>query len=150
MEFQRHYESLAFKLGGNNYNAPVQLLGDFLNDRKSTKLGAVTPSYKPGFELVDMRGCLPNYVVEAIKEGVCNFDKKIQGYGRADAVLTGIETRTSAPVRISRNENLESISMHGLYPAGEGAGFAGGIISAAVDGIKVAERIIGKYNLINC
>lgn len=150
MEFQRHYESLAFKLGGNNYNAPVQLLGDFLNDRKSTKLGAVTPSYKPGFELVDMRGCLPNYVVEAIKEGVCNFDKKIQGYGRADAVLTGIETRTSAPVRISRNENLESISMHGLYPAGEGAGFAGGIISAAVDGIKVAEKIIGKYNLINC
>ena len=96
-----------------------------------------------------MRGCLPNYVVEAIKEGVGNFDKKIQGYGRADAVLTGIETRTSAPVRITRNENLESISMHGLYPAGEGAGFAGGIISAAVDGIKVAERIIGKYKLIN-
>ena len=145
MEFQRHYESLAFKLGGSNYNAPVQLLGDFLNDRKSTKLGAVNPSYKPGYELVDMRGCLPSYVVEAIKEGVVNFDKKIQGYGRADAVLTGIETRTSAPVRITRNENLESISMHGLYPAGEGAGFAGGIISAAVDGIKVAERIIGKY-----
>lgn len=148
MEFQRHYESLAYKVGGGNYKAPVQLLGDFVNDRKSTKLGAVTPSYKPGFEFADMRECLPSYVVEGIKEGVNNFDRKIKGYGREDAVLTGIETRTSAPVKITRNERLESISLSGLYPCGEGAGFAGGIVSAAVDGIKVAERIIEKYKQI--
>ena len=145
MEFQRHYESLAYKLGGGNYNAPVQLLGDFMNDRKSTKIASVKPSFEPGYELVDMKNCLPSYVVDSIKEGIGNFDRKIKGYGMNDAVLTGIETRTSAPVRISRNENLESISMSGLYPAGEGAGFAGGIISAAVDGVKVAERIISKY-----
>ena len=109
MEFQRHYESLAYKVGGGGYKAPVQLLGDFVNDRKSTKLGAVTPSYKPGFEFADMRECLPSYVVEGIKDGVNNFDRKIKGYGREDAVLTGIETRTSAPVKITRNERLESI-----------------------------------------
>jgi uncharacterized FAD-dependent dehydrogenase len=145
MEFQRHYEALAYKLGGGNYNAPVQLVGDFLRDKKSSKLGNVNPSYKPGYELVDMRECLPTYVVEAIKEGIGNFERKIKGYAIDDAVLTGIETRTSAPVRITRNENLESISLQGLYPCGEGAGFAGGIISAAVDGIKVAEKIIGKF-----
>lgn len=145
MEFQRHYEALAYKVGGGNYNAPVQLLGDFVNDRKSTKLGAVTPSYEPGFEFADMRECLPSYVVNGIKDGVNNFDRKIKGYGREDAVLTGIETRTSAPVKITRNERLESISLGGLYPCGEGAGFAGGIVSAAVDGIKVAERIIERY-----
>lgn len=148
MEFQRYYESLAYKVGGGNYKAPVQLLGDFVNDRKSTKLGVVTPSYKPGFEFADMRECLPSYVVEGIKDGVNNFDRKIKGYGREDAVLTGIETRTSAPVKITRNERLESISLSGLYPCGEGAGFAGGIVSAAVDGIKVAERIIEKYKQI--
>lgn len=145
MEFQRHYEALAYKLGGGNYNAPVQLVGDFLNDRTTSQIGSVKPSYKPGYELVDMRKCLPSYVVETIKEGIGNFDRKIRGYGMSDAVLTGIETRTSAPVRISRNESLESISLQGLYPCGEGAGFAGGIISAAVDGIKVAEQIIGKF-----
>lgn len=148
MEFQRHYEELAYKLGGGNYNAPVQLVGDFLKDKKSTKIGNVNPSYKPGYELVDMRGCLPDFAVEAIKEGIGNFDRKIKGYGMNDAVLTGIETRTSAPVRITRNENLESISLKGLYPCGEGSGFAGGIISAAVDGVKVAERVIGKYQQI--
>ena len=148
MEFQRHYESLAYKVGGGGYKAPVQLLGDFVNDRKSTKLGAVIPSYEPGFEFADMRECLPSYVVDGIKEGVNNFDRKIKGYGREDAVLTGIETRTSAPVKITRNERLESISLSGLYPCGEGAGFAGGIVSAAVDGIKVAERIIEKYSAI--
>ena len=148
MEFQRHYESLAYKVGGGGYKAPVQLLGDFVNGRKSTKLGAVIPSYEPGFEFADMRECLPSYVVDGIKEGVNNFDRKIKGYGREDAVLTGIETRTSAPVKITRNERLESISLSGLYPCGEGAGFAGGIVSAAVDGIKVAERIIEKYSAI--
>lgn len=145
MEFQRHYEALAYKLGGGNYNAPVQRVGDFLNDRTTSQIGSVKPSYKPGYELVDMKKCLPSYVVETIKEGIGKFDRKIRGYGMSDAVLTGIETRTSAPVRISRNESLESISLQGLYPCGEGAGFAGGIISAAVDGIKVAEQIIGKF-----
>lgn len=148
MEFQRYYEALAYKVGGGDYKAPVQLLGDFVNDRKSTKLGKVKPSYKPGFEFADMRECLPSYVVEGIKDGINNFDRKIKGYGREDAVLTGIETRTSAPVKITRNDRLESISLSGLYPCGEGAGFAGGIVSAAVDGIKVAERIIEKYRPI--
>lgn len=145
MEFQRHYESLAFKLGGGDYKAPVQLVGDFMNDRVSTKLGRVIPSYTAGYVFKELKDCLPSYVIEAIKEGIQNFDKKIKGYGDADAVLTGIETRTSAPVRIHRNANLESINVEGLYPTGEGAGFAGGIISAAVDGIKVAEHIINKY-----
>lgn len=148
MEFQRHYESLAYNLGGGGYKAPIQLVGDFLKDEKSTKLGAVTPSYKPGFEFKDLRECLPEYVVTSLKEGIVKFDTRIKGYGMDDAVLTGIETRTSAPVRMSRNENLESISVCGLYPAGEGAGFAGGIISAAVDGIKISEKIITKYKQI--
>lgn len=147
MEFQRHYESLAFKLGGGNYKAPVQLVGDFMKERISTKLGDITPSYTAGYEFKELKNCLPNYVVEALKEGILNFDKKIKGYAREDAVLTGIETRTSAPVRINRNTNLESTNVCGLYPTGEGAGFAGGIISAAVDGIKVAEHIIEKFGL---
>lgn len=148
MEFQRHYESLAFKLGGSNYKAPVQLVGDFMRDRPSTKLGSVTPSYTAGYEFRELKDCLPDYVVEAIKEGIENFDKKIKGYANDDAVLTGIETRTSAPVRIHRNSKLESTNVEGLYPTGEGAGFAGGIISAAVDGIKVAEHIIEKFSPI--
>jgi hypothetical protein len=147
MEFQRHYESLAFKLGGGNYKAPIQLVGDFMKDRISTKLGKVTPSYTSGYEFKELKYCLPDYVVEALKEGILNFDKKIKGYASEDAVLTGIETRTSAPVRINRNETLESTNVSGLYPTGEGAGFAGGIISAAVDGIRVAEHIIEKFDL---
>lgn len=147
MEFQRHYENLAFKLGGGNYKAPVQLVGDFMKDRISTKLGNVTPSYTSGYEFKELKDCLPDYVVEALKEGILNFDKKIKGYASEYAVLTGIETRTSAPVRIHRDKTLESINVCGLYPTGEGAGFAGGIISAAVDGIKVAEHIIEKFNL---
>ncbi|WPC41701.1 NAD(P)/FAD-dependent oxidoreductase [Clostridium sp. JS66] len=145
MEFQRHYESLAYVLGGGEYTAPVQLIGDFLKDEVSTKLGNIEPTYKPGYKFCDLRKCLPSYVIEALKEGFINFDKKIKGFVSNDGVLTGIETRTSAPVRILRNENLESISAQGLYPCGEGAGFAGGIMSAAVDGIKVAENIIRKY-----
>ena len=147
MEFQRYYESLAFKLGGGNYKAPVQLVGDFMKDRPSTKLGKVTPSYTGGYEFKELKNCLPEYVIEALKEGIMNFDNKIKGYGREDAVLTGIETRTSAPVRLHRDKNLESENVSGLYPTGEGAGFAGGIISAAVDGIRVAEQIIGKFSL---
>lgn len=145
MEFQRYYENLAFKLGGGNYKAPVQLLGDFMNDKPSTKLGRVIPSYTPGYEFKELKECLPSYVVEAIKEGIGNFSKKIEGYGMEDAILTGIETRTSSPVRIHRGKNLESITVSGLYPVGEGAGFAGGIISSAVDGVKVAENIINKF-----
>ena len=145
MEFQRKYEELAYKLGGSNYNAPIQLVGDFLKDRPSEKLGSVTPTYKPGFEFKELKNCLPDYVVEALREGIVYFDKKIKGYAMDDAVLTGIETRTSAPVRMDRNENLESINVKGLYPTGEGAGFAGGIISAAVDGIKVAEKIMKEF-----
>jgi uncharacterized FAD-dependent dehydrogenase len=147
MEFQRHYESLAFKLGGSNYKAPVQLVGDFMKDRRSTKLGKVTPSYTGGYEFKELKNCLPAYVIEALKEGIKNFDNKIKGYANEDAILTGIETRTSAPVRIHRDKTLESINVCGLYPTGEGAGFAGGIISAAVDGIRVAEHIIEKFDL---
>lgn len=146
MEFQRRYERLAYKLGGENYNAPVQLVEDFLKDKNSSKLGAVKPSYKPGYEFKNISECLPNYVVDSLKEGFSSFDNKIKGFASNDAILTGIETRTSAPVRITRNENLESISLKGLYPAGEGAGYAGGIISAAVDGVKVAENIIKTYS----
>lgn len=146
MEFQRHYEGLAYKLGGGGYRAPVQLLGDFLKDNVSTKLGKVTPSYTPGYEFQDLRRCLPSYVIDALKEGFKDFDKKIKGFGDNDALLTGIETRTSSPLRIIRNENLQSISLQGLYPCGEGAGYAGGIISAAVDGLKAAESIIKKYS----
>ncbi|WP_315073196.1 FAD-dependent protein [uncultured Clostridium sp.] len=148
MEFQRYYENLAFKLGGGNYKAPVQLVGDFMKDRVSSKLGQVVPSYTAGYEFKELKNCLPDYVVEALKEGIANFDKKIKGYANEDAVLTGIETRTSAPVRLNRNETLESTNVCGLYPTGEGAGFAGGIISAAVDGIKVAEHIIQKFDVL--
>lgn len=146
MEFQRHYESLAYKLGGANYATPVQLLGDFVNDKESTKLGKVNPSVlSNGYEFRNLKECLPNYIVDGIKEGIVDFDRKIKGFGNYDSILTGIETRTSAPVRMERNEKLQSISLEGLYPAGEGAGFAGGIISAAVDGIKVAEHIMKEY-----
>lgn len=148
MEFQRHYEELAFKLGGGGYKAPVQLLGDFMQDKVSEKLGKVKPSYTGGYVFEDLRKCLPPYVIEALKEGIVDFDKKIKGYGDYDSILTGIETRTSAPIRMNRDENLNSISVKGLYPAGEGAGFAGGIISAAVDGLKVAEKIIEEYKPI--
>lgn len=146
MEFQRKYESLSYELGGGGYKAPVQLVGDFLKDKITRKIGIVEPSYKPGYEFRELKECLPSYVIDTLREGIQRFDTRIQGYGMGDAVLTGIETRTSAPVKITRNENLESISISGLYPAGEGAGFAGGIISAAVDGIKVSERIMTKYS----
>lgn len=148
MKFQRHYEELAYKQVGG-YKAPVQLLGDFINDKVTDNIGEVSPSYTAGWEFRDLRNTLPPYVVKALKEGINDFDRKIKGYGRHDAILTGIETRTSAPVQITRNDNLESISLKGLYPAGEGAGFAGGIISAAVDGLKVAEKIIKEYKSID-
>ena len=142
LEFQRHWESQAYELGGRNYSAPGQLVGDFIADRPSVALGAVTPSYTPGVQLGDLNTALPRYAVDAIREALPEFDKQIHGFAMQDAVLTGVETRTSSPIRIKRNEHdCQSINTVGLFPAGEGAGYAGGILSAAVDGIKVAEAV---------
>ena len=141
IDLQRELESLAYKLGGENYNAPAQLVGDFLKDRPSTTLGSVTPSYKPGITLGDLSKALPEFAVAAIREAIPEFDRQIKGYAMADAILTGVETRTSAPICIKRDRDYESVNTRGLYPAGEGAGYAGGILSAAIDGIKVAEAL---------
>jgi uncharacterized FAD-dependent dehydrogenase len=141
IEFQRQWESRAFEAGGGNYCAPAQRVGDFLAGRASTALGEVTPSYTPGVRMTDLSACIPDYAIAAIREALPAFDKQIKGFAMDDAVLTGVETRTSSPLRIKRNAAYESISTHGLYPAGEGAGYAGGILSAAVDGIEVAEAV---------
>ena len=141
IDFQRHWESAAFEAGGRNYNAPAQRVGDFLAGRASTALGEVSPSYKPGVTMTDLSTCIPDYAVEAIREALPAFDRQIRGFAMDDAVLTGVETRTSSPIRIKRNAVYESINTRGLYPAGEGAGYAGGILSAAVDGIEVAEAV---------
>lgn len=138
---QRQLESHAFVLGGGNYNAPGQLVGDFLAGRPSTALGSITPSYKPGVTLGDLSSALPAYAIAAMREAFPVFGKKIKGFDTHDAVLTGVETRTSSPIRISRGEDLQSVNVRGLYPAGEGASYAGGILSAGVDGIKVAEAL---------
>ncbi|MEG2194997.1 MAG: FAD-dependent monooxygenase [Terrisporobacter sp.] len=146
IRFQQKYEKLAYELGGKNYNAPMQLVGDFLNDRISTDIGKVEPSYKPGVTYSDLRECLPEFVTNTMKEALMSLDKKLNGFAMHDAVLTGVETRSSAPVRIVRDETtLESVSTANLYPCGEGAGYAGGIVTAAVDGIKCAEQIIKNY-----
>ena len=142
VELQEQLEARAFELGGSDYCAPGQLVGDFVRGRASSAFGEVEPSYKPGVRLGDLGPSLPGYVIEAIREALPAFGKQIRGFDRADAILTGIETRTSSPVRIKRdNESLQSINTRGLYPAGEGAGYAGGILSAGVDGIKVAEAL---------
>ena len=142
IEFQRRWESRAFELGGGNYQAPGQLVGDFLAGRPSKKSGAVQPSYTPGVHLTDLSSALPDYAVAAIREALPAFAKQIKGFDLPDAVLTGVETRTSSPLRIRRNDtDLQSINTQGLYPTGEGAGYAGGILSAAVDGIRVAEAV---------
>ncbi len=141
IDFQRHWEALAFTAGGGTYEAPGQLVGDFLTNKPSTAFGDVTPSYKPGVHLTDLSQCLPDYVIAAIREALPAFDRQIKGYARPDAVMTGVETRTSSPIRIKRGEDFCSVNTRGLYPAGEGAGYAGGILSAAVDGIRVAEAI---------
>ncbi|EHP39251.1 fad dependent oxidoreductase [Cupriavidus basilensis OR16] len=139
--FQRHWEERAFELGGRNYNAPAQLVGDFIARRPSTAMGAVEPSYKPGVTPTDLSTALPDYIIEAIREALPELDKKIAGFAMHDAVLTGVETRTSSPLRIRRKDNYQSMNVEGLYPAGEGAGYAGGIYSAAIDGIEVAEAV---------
>jgi hypothetical protein len=141
IELQRKLEARAFELGGGDYEAPGQLVGDFLDGKPSTQLGVVAPSYKPGVQLTDLASALPDYAIEAIREALPAFDQQIKGFAMKDAVLTGVETRTSSPVRITRGDDFQSVNVKGLYPAGEGAGYAGGILSAGVDGIKVAEAV---------
>jgi len=142
IEFQRRLEEKAFELGGSNYSAPGQLMGDFVAGRPSTEFGAVVPSYKPQVTLTDLATILPEYAVSALREAFPAFDKQVKGYFKADAVLTGLETRTSSPIRIKRrDDDFQSLNTRGLFPAGEGAGYAGGILSAGVDGIKVAEAV---------
>lgn len=142
IELQERLEAHAYILGGSNYCAPAQLVGDFINGKASTQLGEVIPSYKPGVTLCDLDSALPGYAIDAIREALPAFAKQIRGFDRHDAVLTGVETRTSSPVRITRHaDTLQSLNTRGLYPAGEGAGYAGGILSAGVDGIKVAEAL---------
>ena len=141
IDFQRHWESQAFLAGGENYDAPAQLIGDFLAGRPSTALGKVEPSYQPGVHMTDLARCAPDFVIEALREAIPAFDRQIRGFALHDAVLTGVETRTSSPIRIKRGDDFQSLNTRGLYPAGEGAGYAGGILSAGVDGIKVAEAL---------
>ena len=142
--WQRHWESLAFVAGGSDYKAPGQKLGDFLAGRPSAAFGEIVPSYQPGVKPSDLSLCLPDFAVQAIREALPLFGRQLPGYDHPDVVLTGVETRTSAPVRITRGADCQSLNTAGLYPAGEGAGYAGGILSAAVDGIKVAEALALK------
>ncbi len=144
VEFQRKWESLAYQIGGANYQAPVQLTGDFLADRPTTKWGSVQPTYRPGVNFAELKDCLPPYVIDTLKEAIVYFDRRIKGFARPDSIITGVETRSSSPVRINRDEEAQS-NIRGLYPVGEGAGYAGGIMSSAVDGVKTAEKIMGKY-----
>jgi uncharacterized FAD-dependent dehydrogenase len=139
--FQRQWESRAFALGGGNYDAPVQRVGDFLAGQPSSAVGAVVPSYQPGVRPTDLSSALPDYAIAAIRAAIPAFDTKIRGFAMADALLTGVETRTSSPLRITRGADGQSVNIKGLYPTGEGAGYAGGILSAAVDGIEAAEAV---------
>lgn len=141
IEFQRRLESRAFELGGGNYEAPGQLVGDFVKGQRSREFGSVQPSYKPGVLLGDLHPSLPDYAIQAIREALPAFERQIKGFSMPDAVLTGVETRTSSPLRITRGKDWQSLNVKGLYPAGEGAGYAGGIMSAGVDGIEVAEAL---------
>ena len=147
MELQRQLESHAYVLGGSNYAAPAQLIGDFLANKPSEQFGQVVPSYTPGVHLTNLDSTLPAFAIEAIREAIPVFAKQVKGYDLADGLLTGVETRTSSPIRIKRDDNsLQSINTKGLYPCGEGAGYAGGILSAGVDGIKVAEAVMMDIN----
>ncbi|WP_198263396.1 NAD(P)/FAD-dependent oxidoreductase [sulfur-oxidizing endosymbiont of Gigantopelta aegis] len=141
IDLQRKLEKLAYTLGGSSYHAPAQLVGDFLNNKPSTELASVTPSYQPGVTLGDLSKALPEFAITAIREAIPAFDKKIKGFAMADAILTGVETRTSSPICIKRGKDMQSINTMGLYPTGEGAGYAGGILSAGIDGIKAAEAV---------
>ena len=141
IDLQRQLESHAYVLGGSSYEAPGQLVGDFIAGRASSQLGSVAPSYKPGVKLGDLHSALPDYAIKAIIEALPAFGRKIKGFDLHDAVLTGVETRTSSPIKMTRGEDFQSLTVRGLYPAGEGASYAGGILSAGVDGIKVAEAV---------
>ncbi|WAI87813.1 Putative thiazole biosynthetic enzyme [Psychrobacter sp. SC65A.3] len=141
IDLQRQLETLAFELGGKDYNAPAQTIGDFLKGKPDSELGDVNPSYTPGITLTDLSKALPDFAVDAIREAIPAFNKKIQGFSSDDGLLTGVETRTSSPISIKRNKEFQSINTKGLFPAGEGAGYAGGILSAGIDGIKVAEAV---------
>ena len=141
IELQRHWEEMAYRAGGSSYAAPGQKVGDFLAGRASTELGEVVPSYQPGVTLTDLSQCLPAFVVDAIREALPVFGRQISRYDHPDAIMTGVETRTSSPVRITRGKDFQSLNVERLFPAGEGAGYAGGILSAAIDGIKVAEAV---------
>jgi uncharacterized FAD-dependent dehydrogenase len=141
IDFQRKWESAAFVAGGRTYAAPAQRVGDFIAGRPSKTLGHVIPSYKPAVVPTDLSSCLPDYAISAIREALSAFGRQIKGFDMADAVLTGVETRTSSPIRIKRDEHFQSVNTRGLFPAGEGAGYAGGILSAGVDGIKIAEAV---------
>lgn len=147
VRLQRKLEKDAFILGGQNYNAPVQRVCDFMNKQKTSTLGSVIPSYRPGYELTDLDLCLPSFITDSLREGLVQMDRRMNGFACADAVLTAVESRSSSPVRILRGESMDSLSLKGLYPCGEGAGYAGGIMSAAVDGIKAAEMILIKSNI---
>jgi len=144
IEFQRKWERKTFEIAGGNYFAPVQLVGDFLSRRASHSLGQITPSYTPGTAPCDLAECLPDFVVETLRLAIPKMDEKLKGFARKDAVMTALESRSSSPVRIIRDDTMQSPVVSGLYPAGEGAGYAGGIISSAVDGIKAAEAISGR------
>ena len=141
IELQRQLETLAFELGGKDYSAPAQTIGDFLKGKPNSELGDVKPSYTPGITLTDLSKALPDFAIDAIREAIPAFNKKIQGFSSDDGLLTGVETRTSSPISIKRNKDFQSINTKGLFPAGEAAGYAGGILSAGIDGIKVAEAV---------
>ena len=141
IEFQRQWERRAFELGGGDYSAPGQRVGDFLARRPSTEFGSVLPSYTPGVRLGEIDSALPDYAIDALREAIPAMDRQIKGFAMADALLTGVETRTSSPIRIKRGPDFQSINTRGLYPAGEGASYAGGIYSAAIDGIEVAQAV---------
>ena len=144
IDFQRKIERKAFETGGNNYFAPVQLVGDFLAGRPSNSIGEVCPSYCPGITPSNLTECLPEFVVETLRLAIPQMDKKVKGFANYDAVMTAVESRSSSPIRILRDETFQSLTVKGLYPAGEGAGYTGGIISSAIDGIKIAEAINSK------
>jgi uncharacterized FAD-dependent dehydrogenase len=145
IEFQQTLERRAYELGEGDYHAPAQLVGDFLKGQVSSAFGKVLPSYRPGVRLTDLaqrdHSSLPGYAIEAIREAMPAFDRQIAGFAMPDAVFTGVETRTSSPLRITRDRSMQSVNVRGLFPAGEGAGYAGGIMSAAVDGIEAAEAV---------
>jgi uncharacterized FAD-dependent dehydrogenase len=145
MYYQRSFEQMAYELAGGGYKAPLQLVGDFLKNQVSTQIGSVKPTYEPGYTFVNFKSFFPEYIHQTLHEALLDFDRKIKGFAMDDAILTGVETRSSSPIRINRDGFGES-NIKGLYPMGEGAGYAGGIMSSAIDGIKQAEFIIQKYH----